>query len=118
MDTAITAPMPTRLNDLLNLFTGLLDEIGCRLDSDGWGYEFLSKTPQLVFDQNTVRQFGLVTISDGHRVIMEDSNDGGEYSAPTLRKNFRNAIKMIQSGASLFDAIACKGCEYCEHETY
>lgn len=52
--------------------------------------------------------------SGEHGVQVLAGNGYDEWNTNTYKKNMRNAIRMLQSSADVFNGTECAGCENCE----
>lgn len=74
----------------------------------------IQTTNNQIFNADTVEKFKCETQSfTDHILLVSSESDAGNYSAPRLMKNLRNAIKMLQSGEVITVACDEPQCDYC-----
>ena len=67
-----------------------------------------------MFNADVVDKFKCETQSfTDHILLVSSESDAGNYSAPRLMKNLRNAIKLLQSGEAITVACDEHNCDYC-----
>lgn len=67
-----------------------------------------------MFNADAVEKFKCETQSfTEHILLVSSESDAGNYSAPRLMKNLRNAIKLLQSGEAITVACDEHNCDYC-----
>lgn len=74
----------------------------------------IQTTNNQIFNADAVEKFKCETQSfTDHILLVSSESDAGNYSAPRLMKNLRNAIKMLQSGEVITVACDEPQCDYC-----
>ena len=67
-----------------------------------------------IFNADVVDKYNCETQSfTEHILLISSQSDAGNYSAPRLMKNLRNAIKLLQSGQVITVACDEHNCDYC-----
>ena len=117
METPINKMDTTQLADVLS---DLCAQHDLKLDNTSEGYEICQNDGSLSrrFIWETVDSFGLdfsnTDESGLHAIRVLHANGYDEYNTNTLKKNLRNAIRLLQSDMPLFEK--CAGCENCDYE--
>jgi hypothetical protein len=78
----------------------------------------IATTNNQTFNADVVEKFKCETQSfTEHILLCSSESDSGNYSAPRLMKNLRNAIKMLKSNEQLFITCTDDACDYCQQES-
>lgn len=74
----------------------------------------IQTTNNQMFNADAVEKFKCETQSfTDHILLVSSESDAGNYSAPRLMKNLRNAIKLLQSGEAITVDCCEHKCDYC-----
>lgn len=107
----------TQIDDLQWELENICNARGLKIEPSSEGFEVQANSNQ-IFAFDVVEKFKCETQSFTEHILMINSEtDAGNYSAPRLMKNLRNAIKMLKSDDELFTACTDKKCDYCEQDT-